>query len=424
MADFEVLIKQALKTQNSTDDNVRQKVYQSSRNALLRMLQKTGNHETPAGKSHMAELEQAIARLEADYTPLPENPLSENFLPANTLQENTNPIAPSPVAPVESAIYTEPQSVLPHEVDPRAVEPNVEGSQNNYIDLDDPSVTGENLVSNNQAPQIDVQYEVPIEASSVIDQQQLENVQSEYAQPKNVQSEYDHPEYDESIMPPNDPEPVLNYKRKSPIFRRLSGLLIFLIVIGVIAWLAYAFFTNLSKPTDGAAQQKLQEHQKTDQSSIYLDILTPSDSSALVTSGRGTAEVVTQLNVDYLRIQSIRTSPNSLTSAEPILLELQPGVLSKIAGKSVTVEIRTKSGNSEDGLFSVQCLVSGESVCDRKRFPVGQQPENIIFALKLDKEAVDGGTFLAINTDVKSTVNTSGAGSPIDILYVRIRIAK
>lgn len=414
LADFDALIKQALKTQNSTDINVRQKVYQSSRNALLRMLQKTGNHETPAGKLHMAELEQAIARLEADYTPLPANPQSENLLPANPLQENTNPIAPSPVAPVEPAIYTEPQSVLPHEVDPQAVEPNIEDSQNNYIDLDDPSVTGENLISNNQAPQIDVQYEVPIEASSVTDQQQ----------PENVQSEYDHPEYDESIMPPNDPDPVLNYKRKSPILRRLSGLLIFLIVMGVIAWLAYAFVTNLSKPTDGAAQQKLQEHQKIDQSSIYLDILTPSDSSALVTSGRGTAEVVTQLNVDYLRIQSIRTSPNSLTSAEPILLELQPGVLSKIAGKSVTVEIRTKSGNSEDGLFSVQCLVSGESVCDRKRFPVGQQPENIIFALKLGKEAVDGSTFLAINTDVKSTVNTSGAGSPIDILYVRIRIAK
>lgn len=391
LADFDALIKQALKTQNATDVKVRQKVYQSSRNALMRMLQKTGNHEKPAGKLHIAELEQAISRIESDYTP---QPISHS------------------IDPIPATSVVEPQGV---EVDPTTsqqatshhVEPSFEVNQDNHIDLDDPNVTGAsnaNIVSNNQAPQNDAQFETPNVA--------------------NQQPAYANAEFSNAEIPANDPEPVLNYKRKSPILRRLSGLLMFLIVIGVIAWLAYALITNLSKPTDGAAQQKNQEQQKIDQSSLYLDVLTPSDSSSLVTAGRGTAEVVTQLNVDYLRIQSIRTSPNSLTSAEPILLELQPGILQKISGKSVTVEIRTKSGNSQDGLFSVQCLVSGESVCDRKRFPVGQQPENIIFALKLDKETVDGGTFLAINTDVKSTINTSGAGSPIDILYVRVRVPK
>lgn len=410
VADFDALIKQALKTQNSVDPKVRERVYQSSRNALLRMLEKTGNHEAPAGKLHLAELEKSISRIEAEFSPRPAELAAEPIEPSGLNQSPSPSLLggnqPAPINAQGENAHIEPQ-----------VDINV-GENTGAANVDAPQVVS----SQSDAPQVEVPHAPEAYASAQNHVQSIDpdiQQQSEYKQP-----EYKQPEYKQSEIPPNNPEPALNYKRKSPILRRLSGLLMILMVLGVIAWLAYAFISNLSKPTNGAEQQKIQEQQRIDKLSIYLDVLTPSDHSALVTAGRGTVEVITELNTQYLRIQSIRKSPNSLTSAEPILLELQPGVLQKIAGKSVTVEIRTKSGNSEDGLFSVQCLVGGKSVCDRKRFPVGQQPENIIFALNLAKEAIHGDAFLAINTDVKSTVNASGAGSSIDILYVRIRIPK
>lgn len=427
LADFDALIKQALKTQNSVDLRVREKVYQSSRNALLRMLEKAGNLETPAGKLHLAELEKSIGRIEAEFSPSPVEPtepsgLNDSVLTPPSLLVDSQSAATSAQ---DENVQIRPQgdiNVGVHAEVPIVESPHVEAS------IQSPHVVSAASVDAHQSdvPQVNTPlFEEPTAPEAYPEAytdatNHVQPIDTYLQQP----SDYQQADYQQGEIPPNDPEPVLNYKRKSPILRRLSGLLMILIVLGVIAWLAYAFMSNLSKPTNGAAQLKIQEQQRIDKSSIYLDILTPSDHSALVTAGRGTVEVVTELNTQYLRIQSIRKSPNSATSAEPILLELQPGVLKKIAGKSVTVEIITKSGNSDDGLFSVQCLVGGKSVCDRKRFPVGQQPENIIFALNLAKEAIHGDTFLAINTDVKSNVNASGAGSPIDILYVRIRIPK
>lgn len=435
MADFDALIKQALKTQNSADSLVREKVYQSSRNALMRMLEKAGSQDTDAGKSHFAALENSISRIEAEFTP-------KIVEPAPPEPTQPKSVGPEFVQPAPSLLAGQNDVGSTFQNNPAIPQSGVLGNANAgldkptpapYLQKEAPQVSAAlNPTPQVEAPNVQpvkVQQEPVFSRSEFVPEAAPEFVQ---VQATDQQADVHHVEpnfqqevgYHQDDFAAADPEPILNYKRKSPILRRLSTLLIILIVLGVIFWLVFAFIANLSKSTNVAEQQKIQEQQQNDKSSIYLNILTPNDPSALVTSGRGSAEVVTELNRQYLRIKSIRNTPNSTSSADPILLELQPGVLQKIAGKAVTVEIRTKSGSAEDGLFSIQCLVAGESVCDRKRFPVGQQPENVIFALKLANEAANGDTFLAINTDVKSAVNSNGEGNPIDILYVRIRMAK
>ena len=71
MADFEGLINQALAKQDSADPSIRERVYQSSRNALVKMLEKTGIVSDDAVRHHFEKLETSIALIEARYNPPP-----------------------------------------------------------------------------------------------------------------------------------------------------------------------------------------------------------------------------------------------------------------------------------------------------------------------------------------------------------------
>lgn len=67
MADFEGLIRQALARHNATDPSVRERVYQSSRNALAKMIANAGPQPIEAIDAQRRSLENSIARIEAAY---------------------------------------------------------------------------------------------------------------------------------------------------------------------------------------------------------------------------------------------------------------------------------------------------------------------------------------------------------------------
>ena len=67
MANFEGLIRQALESQNGDDAGVRQRIYQSSRNALAKMLEKKGDLSEQALRQHFAALEGSISVIEVEY---------------------------------------------------------------------------------------------------------------------------------------------------------------------------------------------------------------------------------------------------------------------------------------------------------------------------------------------------------------------
>ena len=69
LADFEGLIRQALARQDASDPVVRQKVYQSSRNALAKMIAAAGASEPAAINEQRNALENSINRIEAGFAP-------------------------------------------------------------------------------------------------------------------------------------------------------------------------------------------------------------------------------------------------------------------------------------------------------------------------------------------------------------------
>ncbi|MCC0022283.1 MAG: hypothetical protein H6888_14545 [Nitratireductor sp.] len=262
-----------------------------------------------------------------------------------------------------------------------------------------------------------------------VEQEQVRYQESApYAEGAYGDAGYTNPQGHEGYAAPQaDAYPV--YKRKHPLLRRLWPIALAIAVILVILWLLYALLSNMDEGSRNATSaangtNPADARQDTSDGSFYITLLEPTDLSALTTAGRGSAELVNEQNRDILRIQSLRENGAKDEIAQPILLKLNPGVIKQIVGKEVTVEIRAKSGSSGPATFAIECSVDGANACGRKRFRVGLQPEDIVFALRpANGFKANSEAWLAINTDVTSAADISGAGEVIDIIYSRIRVS-
>ena len=369
MADFEGLIRQALVRQDDSDPAIREKIYQSSRNALERMIASAPNQGQDAAQAHRNALEVSIRRIEAGYDP-----------------------APPPMP------QTLPPRMRTRDADPALAQPRDPGIR--VPPVDDPAARAEPVL-----------------------------VDDPYA------GYSDENEYDDRIDYGADDDDRDNVSRamlarRGSSARRNLGIAITLLAILGFGWLGYTLYTTIFEKTDATTQAQNGNAQQSDPAGrdeptdgTYLVLLSASDTAALDTQGRGTAEIVTQSNTEMLRLTSLRASDNKEETAKPILLAVQPGVLSRIAGKNVTVEIRAKSGGTGPANFSVSCDFDGQELCGRKRFRVGLQPEVMIFKLAIPASASStNDAHFSLNTDITGSAALTGQGDVIDIQYARLRL--
>ena len=120
-ADIESLIRQALARQNGFDPQIRQKIYQSSRNALARMIAKSSALSPEIIGARNRALENTIAKIEGEFSaqvepapveiveietppepePAPQAPIEERIsFPADLTPTATDIPVQAPVAPV------------------------------------------------------------------------------------------------------------------------------------------------------------------------------------------------------------------------------------------------------------------------------------------------------------------------------------
>jgi hypothetical protein len=367
LADFEGLIRQALARQNIADPAVRQKVYQSSRNALARMIAAAGPQPPAVINEQRVALENSISRIEAGFSLPPRQAAPVPPAPA--------PAVPTPPAGPVTAGRREPEFVPPP---PGAAEAYEADYADTYPDID-----------------------------------RAENEAAGYA------DEYGNDDFYASA----EDAPV--YRRPGGM-RRVLPLLLLLLVLAGAGWLTYSLVNTLiqdaSQPPAASAPAGGDGQQATDSDFVYVSVLSPQDTSALQLEGRGTAQIVNQSNIEMIRLTSVRPEGKRSEQAEPILITLSEGVLSQVAGKNVTVEIQAKSGSNEPATFSIRCDFNGEEACGRKRFPAGPQPGTIIFTVPFPPDPQPGGKYsLMINTDVAQTSGPSAQGDPIDIISARLR---
>lgn len=417
--DIESLIRQALARQNAFDPEVRQKIYQSSRNALAKMIAKAGVVPPQVINARSHSLEETIAKIEAEFT--------------TDVNSDRNPVASPPVEENNTvAPPTSPQEPLRRFFDPGLA------SAANPANPVDPV----NQVSGTEAPSPQVAPTIaPNIGNSPFSRPSQQNPGSniepsfEPAAPEpapitthinltDAPSSPDQGEIGEADQHYASPTPQYARPRRKPI--RIIIWLLGAAILAIVGWVAYTLTLSIIDPQsstifDKPAAQTSEVENKDD----FITILDPEQPGALITAGNGTAEILSEISVPAIRIVSVRKPDAHETPADPLLLELAPGILKNIAGKRVTVEIMAKSGDSGAATFAVSCDFGDLGDCGRKRFRIGLQPEAVIFSIEISGDLQEGQrAFLAINTDVTSSAAISGKGAKIDIVYARIRITE
>lgn len=381
MADFEGLIRQALARQDDSDPAARERIYDSSRRAFAKMISSASPQDPTELSRQYESLNRSIDRIEAGYRSAePEDVQDEEFEAADALEITADDEG------IQTTAKDNDAELDPFE--PRSIDDN--GGFPDPVVLEEPHWSDEERA-----------------ALAEDDGQATEET-------------FDNsPEYGSRPVYPLR-------RRRTGTWLAIAATLATLVAMVLGAWWLYDqviasnIFGNTSQrpvssqaAADGDAAQEGEA----------IIVLSATDTGALVTSGRGTADLVTESNQQMIRLVSVRAEGAFANAAKPIGLTLEPGVLKRIAGKKVTVEIRAKSGLPSPATFAVGCEFDGVDVCGRKRFRVGIQVEAIVFSLITDPRIADSkNAMLTLSTDITSTAAQTGTGDPVDIISAQFRL--
>ncbi|MCQ8783235.1 hypothetical protein [Mangrovibrevibacter kandeliae] len=138
----------------------------------------------------------------------------------------------------------------------------------------------------------------------------------------------------------------------------------------------------------------------------WIELFGGGDLQAVTTADGARAEAVTRRDVAALGIASAEDGGGEVAIA------IGPGLLPRLAGRRMSVEIEAGSPDGAERVFGVRCLVAGESVCGRQRFATAQANETFLFETDLPERL-----------DAASLGIDPGLGTPktLDLYRVRVR---
>lgn len=412
-ADIETLIRQALARQNGFDPMVRAKIYQSSRNALAKMIANSGAVPLEIINSRNRSLEQTIAKIEQEFTSEMAKPPT---IGRQANRDNNPENRPDPVsAPKAMPPQVPPQQTF-HQQDP-VNPPDYPDGEPGHSSIPHPQFSEPIVPDHLTQKRAERSPEIPIPAD-----RSVHNPDPSFAAIPPATDIYSSQR--QAFEPTHADQPPEYSRPMRKPFRYVIWV-IGVIILAIAGWVAYSVTASYLKN-----QNSDQTNQQSTPSSVngedvdFLTIVDATDPSALITGGNGAAKILTDTSQAAIRIVSVRKPDTPEDQAGPMLLKLAPGILKSIAGKKTTVEILAKSGDSGPATFTIFCDFGELGECGRKRFRIGLQPEAVVFSIVI-AEGVreDQNAFLAINTDVTSAAALSGRGSQVDIIYARLKVA-
>jgi len=389
VANFEGLIRSAISAKRASSEQGRQEIYQSSRNALRRLIDENRSLTVEHAVKEQRSLEEAILRIEHEFTHPPEP----------EFQAQTAPVQPpDPLAELKEILLDDANDEQRATLTKSLQSPEEALAEEAVLSQAVAAVTPEPV---HEAPSIEA-GQSPDPTST-----QEQATQQAYVE-------------DAENMP-------LEFAKRRKTQKRLAWFIGTLVLLALLGWLAFYLYMGVVNGTLFGLNSKPQTSEPGTENSVndarrYITIVEPGDLSSLITAGRGDAELVNELNVDMIRVTSVRADDDRSKAARPILLRLQPGVLDQISGKNVTFEIFAKSGTGSPAQFTVKCQFGALGSCGRKRFRVGLQPEASIFAFDFAKVSdLNQKAYIAISTDTTAEAEIIGKGDAVDIVYARLR---
>lgn len=201
----------------------------------------------------------------------------------------------------------------------------------------------------------------------------------------------------------------------------ISGLLIFLIIVGLAVWTAAELgFLNVSKPQgtvpaetpatangDNAGPRKPGEVEALEN---WIVVFSPDDPTTVQALDGAKAEVVDTSGEKLIRITSGKTGAG-------IQFDVGQGVLEQIAGKRAVFDIVARTGDGPETQMSVACDFGALGNCGRNRYLVGPQRSEFLFEVDVPAGRPDGAGSIMIVSDVEN------GGKALEIAQVRVTVA-
>ena len=408
MAGFDDLIRGALEKQGNPTEERRKAIYDSSRQALERMLTNNSSLDTATSNAQRKRLEQAIFNIEKDYAatlpvsapspsavpipptapppaPMPQSISAPTNVPTSspTSSPTSTPVAPGAKVAVGVSTATKPTPVTPSKLPPI---PSVNSAKSAATSTTQSSTakkppTAPVVLPDHLEPQIAVESGVT----------RLEEYSDTYK--------------GDALK-----------ERKS--YAKILLWTIILVGLAVAGWWAVTFGPALLKQQfDGSVPNPSNRIESgsfvPDGGEGWISAFAPLDDSQNIdSSGRGTADLFQDGETNFVRLAS-----NSGSTRNTLRIKIPPGIMKTIKGRAATFEMQIKNAGETIHQFAVFCEFSDMGTCGRKRFKVGKKIEPFIFdALINDADLPEGvDAYLAINTDL------STQGKAIDLYSIRIR---
>lgn len=441
LANFERLIRGALASQDASSAQVRQVIYQSSRNALQKIIDNNRSLTVEAVMEQKRKLEQSIDEIEAEYNP--PAPAAVVEAPAETetqVFEEPAIVNNQPDEFIVPRIVEEPaapQAVAPNPAKPIEQNPDPLHEIQQILESTTPKAPQSQAVESlNLAPEPVANVQPEVQAVQPVASAPPQAEPARVAQPQIPQDEIDLQLQDTALGAQQQPEAYFQEEENMPLGfskrrkkqKRVLWTIIILMVLGLLAWIGYIVFNNMVNGTllgntDNGPKINPNSISSQADSENYITVINANDLSSLNTAESGKAQIVNQLNSNMIRVHSVRDALNRVEPASPMLIRLQPGVLKQISGKRVTVEIFAKSGGSDSAHFAVGCEFGSLTECGRKRFLAGSQPNASVFAFDMDEVTnINDDMFLTLSTDTTSEAAVTGKGDVLDIVYIRLAV--
>ena len=366
MAGFEDLIRGTLQKHEDSTPQSRTTIYDSSRQALERMLSQNQNLDLTAQSLQRQRLEKAIADIEASYTV--GAPMS---IGATTSANPVTPVAPVPSKPSPVASSQPPPPIPVFNQEPTAPPPqsppSLQPQESRKAPLPQPAVS-------------------PVGGADA---------------------------YSEAVAASegNEPKP----------YAKLLLWTIIVVGFGVAIWWAINFGPALLKQQLGGSVPNPSQTIESGQfisgdgrGEGWVTAFDPAnDSINIETGGRGSAEVFQNDSEAFVRLAS-----NAGGNDNNLKILIPRGVMLPLKRSAATIEVIMKSSVKASQEFAIYCEFGSMGSCGRKRFTASDRPDAQIFDVLLNNVGLsaDEDAYLSFNTDL------GGEGRAIDIYGIRVRL--
>lgn len=444
MAGFEDLIRTTLQKQGDPTPERRAKIYESSRQALERMLGQNASLDEAAAQSQRDRLDQAIDAIEADYraqeAQIPSSDYESEEGAASPIPSGAPPTGPPGPVPqsregVDNDAILQPSGPADDDVQPTGLVPPPQPRLKSDFP---PEVRERELEPEPVAPDVSLERQ-PVADPRMDDG--LAGLSARREGPGDAPSTHAappapaapagarlEPQFDVDIE--NDPPmaiaddtdvsadydgPILNERRP---YAKLLLWAIILAGIGTAIWWAITFGPELLKAQfDGSvrnppARIETGSFVPEDQGG-WVSVFAPDTNADKIDTGDGgRAELVRVDGRDVARIASTGDGDDTT-----IRIEVPRGVMESLRGKAATFELQIAGGSGESHQFAVYCRFGDMGECGRKRFRARERLEPYLFDMLVNDASLgDGETaHIAIDTDIGE------GGQSLDLYSIRVR---